>query len=536
MEQEVKNKKNELTATKKGNRTYDLFISYRRIPRLSNDDEIDSEDENDLHHSTSVVRAIALEYKLRGLDVYFDCDTSPDKKNEKYYEALNNSRNYIVLLADYSFKENGGSNFRYELDFMLDLMRIQELEKNNLKDEKNTYCELKKKKRKKIFWIDIDGRFKRYLDLVKNNGIHEDAKRKTKIICISEEEIARLERQEKAFQTIKEKVAQTKITLLPINTTDQNLTRYLPKIKKCPRFSFKTTKVLSWLFAVVFVALAIITPLYYEVSQPGALFVGGGTVKAYLLEDKGIDVDNYAPNSKYIHLPSGVSSSVLQDIVNEESCHYYPILLSTGRLAYDSTWMDEFLKKRKILQVFLGNVPLMVQFSIQNCPNTIDKDKDSITVNDLKSLLYSLNANDHYHTTSPNSGTYNKYASILHINDSLLKVKPTVFNQRYLPDDEDTVGFKVILANEKYYYGQFEKEKADMFITMSVYDSTGTKVQIPLYAYAATEKLDTEKTTEVEISRPVLRFIQKFNSTIKARHPKAPLEDKIFLIIKNKDN
>lgn len=561
MEQEVENKENGLASTGESSnvKKYDVFISYRRVPRVRNDNEIEDLKNNDFHHSTSLARAIALEYTMQGLDVYYDCGLEDD-----YIEALRHCKNIIVLLAEYSFNSNigtaRGENFRNEIGWIFSIMRkkqekvtgIFEWTKGLMKSikeirnsqEDNKYEQLKsllqsefkdrrilkEVKKKSIYWIDIDGRFGRLMRLCNNRGLHEAQSEENNTIWGSKEDAEWL----KTIQTIKQLYATTAIKPIEINTTDQELTKYLPKIKKCPRFSFKTTKVLSWLFAVVFVALAIITPLYHEISQPGALFVGGGTVKAYLLEDKGIDVENYAPNSKYIHLPSGVSSSVLQDIVNEESCHYYPILLSTGKLDYDPTWMNQFKESRMILQVSLDSVPLMVQ--LRNCPDAFYKGKNSISVNNLRTLIHSLDSNskDQLFITSITSGTYNRYKSILNIDEKSLRVKPIVFNQRKAQDAEKGKEIKVLLANERYYYGQFQPEVAKEFITLSVYDSTGI-VKIPLYAYAATEKLDPEKTTEVEISRPVLQFIHEFNDTIKAKHPMVPLEDGIFLIIDKKD-
>jgi hypothetical protein len=538
MEQEVEIE--EKVTTKNSNRKkYDVFISYRRVPRVKNDNEINDVEDNDYHHSTSLARAIALEYTMQGLDVYFDCGLEEDK----YLEALDNSKHIIVLLAEYSFNVGPGcgENYRKEVNAILELMKkkslIKSMEELKKSHEKNNYeqmksivkaefksrRDLKKVKQKSIYWIDIDGRFDRLLRLNNNGGIYEANNRGNNTICKSGEEVE----WSKAFQTIKQAYAKTIIKIRTINTSD-NLTRYLPKIKKCLRVSFKTTKMLSLLFAVAFVALAIITPLYYEISQPGVIFVGGGTVEADL-KAQGIDVNNYAPNSKYIHLPSGASISVLKDIVNEKTCHYYPIILSTGKLDYDPSWMGSFRKTRKILQVFLDSVPLMVQLQLPKDYDTIYE--NSISLNELKTLIARLDYSDHFHTTSPTSGTYNMYASILHIDDTFLRVKPTVFNQRYLPEAEDTIGIKVILANEMYYYGQFQPDVAKMFIRLRVRDSTGKVIKIPVYAYAATEELRNGNSTEVEISRPVLQFINKFNDTIKAKLPIIGLKNGIFLEI-----
>lgn len=465
---------------------YDIFISYRRKPSM---EAVKGTPDTFIHrHSTSLARSLASELKDYGYKVYFDCWY----KKTNWKEALGRSKIFVVLLTGYSFDEEKdvsqeckgdekGSAFRAEVEFIL----------NGLENGKW--------EAERVHWINVDG------------GFDPDQKPTGKRIL-------------KTGITIRKLDTGRKNLLDSINDSDDPVFPPIPKEQgRTPQ-----KKNAIWVSAaVVLLAMAVaLCGKHYndklsqykdslsQYTARGILFSGGGTTKRYIA-NMGVDVNNYAPNSLYIHLPSSHADDILWDFINDSSL-YYPVVLTAGEI--DTLEVDSIERARfrenhvRILQYKLTSAPLLVQ--LRNW-DTAYKTGDTISKGEFKKLL----CNTKYkYATSPASGTRNAYMTI--IQDGLgLKDgkyhKYTVFSPKKYEEYVDSP--QIYLANEYY---SIQKDR-DKFVSLKI--KKGSDIErLDLYLYTVGE-LDKNSNRYLP-GQPVMELFDKLKlsiDTTKYSNPKA---------------
>jgi len=448
MGQEVANREKGSTSTRNNKRKkYDVFISYRRT---SSQSKIEG-----YRHTTSVARALALELEAEGYRVFVDVRSISNKPKDCKIK-LKQSEYAIVLLADYSFEEGGGDNFREELDYIL----------HEMEEEKN-------------YWVNLDGRFDRN---VQGND-------------------------DELIKEVKER------TTTKMDTNRKRLIDDIPleKIKKS-RLSHKTIKKMSLSFGMLLiVALSALGVLVNKIIQPEIIFIGGGSTKNFLEKEKlkCKDITHRIPNSKYIHIPSGDAAAVLLDLRNDSgAASYTPIIFSTGKMIVkDPVVKRTFMADKRIFELYVGSAPLQVQVMNYSGPF---QDGDKITADTL--LAWLKDTHNYIYKTSDNSGTFRQYKENLE-KDSTFKFQ-NVHNMRdfnqTIADGVDSEfndgGLKIFLGNEYYFY-EVDKSLRRFKVSTTMND---TIWEVPLYIYAASEKNGNSMKTTYPMSKVVYRILQQF--------------------------
>ena len=188
--------------------------------------------------------------------------------------------------------------------------------------------------------------------------------------------------------------------------------------------SISLNKRFKALLAIMFcIILALLGGLLWSMNKSSDLliFAGGGSVKNYIEEAKGINVDEY-PHSIYANLASGSAWALLteeasryQEDGNKRQDSYSSICFSADEI--DSTFFNEktsgIFVNARIVRYKLGTDPLVIY--VQNeilAEKGIPKEAVSISVDSLYSLVkYALSKpNDvRLFTTSKTSGTLRLY-------------------------------------------------------------------------------------------------------------------------------
>ena len=468
---------------------FDVFISYR---------------EDTSKNSRELAETIAKAYQSIGYKVFFD---QWFIGKVTWRQAIEKSRNYVVLLTDYSFDKNNKSydknqhstelaEFTSKLaltEYLKNILNYDESSDGNVfKKEVITICE-------KIFdeWREHKGK-----DI-------DEVTKKVRFLNINKE----FPTKESDFKLEVEAFLKKSFWLTSFHPKEiipvqkNGFVKYAEGFKELPMVKWRRLckKWSTWLTIFALVATAALVccgVLLVQYSRPGILFAGGGTTTHYIAHEIGVDVKYYAPNSRYVHLPSTSAYDLLWDEANDSSS-YYPIVLSAGEM--DASELDGTRKKRfcdrykKILQYFLDSVNLIVQ--LRNYKGTEYSNGGFITVSKLSQLLGDTTIIKF--ATSESSGTYNEYAKFLpglH-KDGNYKV--------FTPEDYD-VGEKatqVYLANEYY-----KIKKDNRVVEMRICDdSTGCIKKLPLYVYAV--GTNDRKNNYLPIG-PVNKFIKKLKLDI----------------------
>ena len=423
---------------------FDVFISYRDI---------------ESKHSSSLARDIAQEFKERGYKVYFDA-----WYDIKWKDAIPVSDNYVVLLTDYSFevkneKSEEGKHFREEVTAILD--RLKNRTKENPEWKGNA------------LWLDVDLGYSSYLQ-----KMEEKKEKKSDLDKRIENEVKYV-----PFMTHNKK------NLINENLGEKNFFKKFPLIK---RSTWVRLGKWSLLLAIALVCCGVRLAQY---SRPGILFAGGGSPAHYLLAKMGVDVKNYALNSRYIHLPSSRSYDLLWDAIHEdESAAYFPVVLSTGEIdiskVNDSTISRFKNNSMRILEYKLGEVPLLVQLRNHNYS------KKTITKEELATLL--SNPAVKCYTTSSGSGTLREYTKIL--SDSFaLNDSNSVFDPKYYYGYIDSP--QIYLANEEYAI------EDTSVISLKIMNSANDTAKVGLFLYTI-GKWDSAA-QKYKLDPPVKKFIDK---------------------------
>lgn len=460
----------------KRNNHFDVFISYR-------DDES--------KHSTSLARTVSQAYKENGYKVFFD----------KWYqdidweEAIDNSDNYVILLTDYSFIDKNRENEDRTT------FQKKKIDRFASEDELSTYLNgiLPPKG-------DFETEFKKICEKIREKQIGKEQVR-----CLNVDNSIPLKDDE-----IKSEILffiKNNFELYPLETKDKIKEKeYLHHV---PEFGRVLVRHSTWARLgkwMVVASLLLATALVWcgvrlaQYSGPGILFAGGGSAKNYIANKMGVDVNDYGPNSIYVHMPSTAAYDLLWDYINDSSS-YYPIVLSAGEMDISKVDKNRFENRgKKILQYRLGEVALLVQ--LRNYEGTKYKKGDSIiTVDDLSMLLSDTTINKICYTTTKGSGTYACYDAILPL--GLRDSNYTVFT----PEDYD-VGEKttlhIYLANESY---AIKEKKDDHVLSLKIIDSIGgpTKM-LGLFLYAVGEH--NTQGTKYMPSAPVKKFFKKLKLDI----------------------
>lgn len=538
MENEAQNQQsnNEKKEEWPSEKTYDVFISYRRA----------SSTEDDQRHSTSLARSIALELVSEGFTVYFDCWDG----DKEYLKNIEKSKYFFILLTSYSWEKEGGESFKQEIDKIEKGIEEGRISKSN------------------VWWIDIDKSASKVANIVskeieKAKKELKEAQEKLKEAKASEEEVKKAEEKLKKIQEdsrysayIEFKKLLDKYIINDISTKKDSLIKDFidePKngngkvIRKDNRLSFKALKtsyendhkkleaihestkrlkrtymyvrtILFCLLLGAIIALIVMLIQNEQYRKDCIIFAGGGTVREYLKSSEKynkIDVSNYSKkiNSKYIHIPSTSAWDLLWDDLNDNQTRLYcPIILSTGKINTGSTNLKKYEDKdKRIAEYKLDSIPLMVQ--VYDANNDISKEdslKGTISLKALKALMIKAKKNDNKYviwTTTEKSGTYLEYKALLNDTSIFLDLDSIVNHQ-----DEKRCDFSygspireekkttIILANNRYFYKTEENFKQPTELILV--SNENEQLTIPLYVYTI-----AEKTKSKEYKKDVLKLL-----------------------------
>lgn len=260
------------------------------------------------------------------------------------------------------------------------------------------------------------------------------------------------------------------------------------------------------------------------------IFAGGGSVKNYIEQTRGIDILDY-PHSIYANLASGSAWALLteeatrfQEDRGRSQEQFSSICLSADNI--DSTFTNEknkgIYENARIIRYKLGNDPLVVYVHNNILPEVhIPKDMYSICIDSLKSLVrYALkNTNEvRLFTTSKASGTLRLYQSCFESHDSIDFEKLLDLKQSFLfykqskeayinalEDADDGNKPYVILGSEFYYPLCLDNAKTKQYHKLYI-KKGDDNVSKPMNVYFV-GRYDAKNPEFCTISKSVIRFL-----------------------------
>lgn len=481
---------------------YDVFISYRRKSRSS------------LVHSTSLARSVALEFESQGYSVYFDCW---DNENG-WRDALESSRNIVVLLTGYSFDSDKlwDGKTPKSLELFFNTEELNDHINNILGEDTDGGCFreevrtiIQKIYKDKAFgphvrWVNVDG------EMGKTKGIER--------FLLYNFQVSHLD-------------TSAPFLLTSINISKEKTNEKAIITKKKRQLSNKSFRrlalVMSLVSFVLVLALAGVWLAFRHQKNdlmrcsdnlmycselhkaPKLLIAGGGSAKNYVRDSLSLDVNNYE-GSLYVHMPSGNAATLLFDEINDSLQRYYPVVLSTGPL--DTTVLKDESRKRfmidfskRVVEVELGETPLRVQ--LINYKGNKYKNWDSVSVEELRSLIN--NTKNKLYCTGSSSGTFKKYYDL----DIIKGRDCEEFSENEVIDATGTL--KIILGNDSYYQKSMKEDKVTNLRVLK-----GDTLQtIKIFACAVASREDKDGSYRV-VEKNVQEFLRELgcDTTVFAKH------------------
>ena len=297
----------------------------------------------------------------------------------------------------------------------------------------------------------------------------------------------------------------------------------------------KGRKVRILLYSVIGILAVLAGCLIWQlcVTPVQLVFAGGGSVKNFIEEEKGIDIVEY-PHSVYLNMPSGNAWSLLAEEISREQESggetknpFSTICFSADDIDSTSVFngrTETFLEKHKIFKYYLGEDPLVVYVSrdfVGKCG--IKKEDTLICIDSLRALLkYVLSSpvSGSVYTTSRSSGTLRAYQSCFALEDSLefemgLSLEGTkkvlLFNKNSEANYIRTKPY--IVLGSKYYYPTelIEKDKG-RYLSLYVYGRGGC-IGKPMNLYFLGKKEDNNRNSDYcIIKKSIIDFLKAIHA------------------------
>lgn len=290
-----------------------------------------------------------------------------------------------------------------------------------------------------------------------------------------------------------------------------------------------------YLISILFIIIAFMGGLCWSLFKSSDLliFAGGGSVRNYIAEKRGINTQDY-PHSVYINLASGSAWALLteeasryQEDGGNGQEHFSSICLSADDI--DSTFFNEknanMFDNARIIRYSIGRDSLVVYIHNDILKDKhIPKESTSISVDSLSSLIkYALAKEDEIRlfTTSKTSGTLRIYQSCFAPEDSidlekLLDLKQSyLFYQQsksaYIDALKEPNGNKpyIILGSQHYLPQTLEAEKEKQYQPLYVRKGENI-VYKPMNLYFVGKY--NAKDDYCTIKKPIIKFLKDIHA------------------------